>query len=185
MNNFFNHLKIISLHRKYVLKMCFKMGIPLQGLLHDLSKYSITEMSISKYYDGKRSPHEVVREKIGYSPSWLNHYHKNKHHWQFWLDIEDYPQKVKAIKMPYKYVVEMFCDMVGASKAYRKEKFMLGEPLKYYEEKCKGKRLMHEDSENLLVCLFVGLATSNSEADFLKIYKKHKREMQKSYGENK
>ena len=56
MNKLFGHLKTIRIHRRYVRKMCFKMGIPIQGLLHDLSKYSIIELTQCKYYTGKKSP---------------------------------------------------------------------------------------------------------------------------------
>lgn len=84
MAKFFKHLKTIFTHRKWVRKMCFKMGIPIQGLLHDLSKFSIPEMKILKYWTGKGSPHQACREAIGYSPSWNHHYHRNKHHYQYW-----------------------------------------------------------------------------------------------------
>ena len=67
MSNLFKHIKTVKQHRKYVRQMCFKMGIPLRGLLHDLSKYSPTEMKVVKYYDGYRSPHEKMREELGYS----------------------------------------------------------------------------------------------------------------------
>ena len=130
--------------------MCFKMGIPLQGILHDLSKYSIKELSIAKYYDGSRSPHALARDELGCSPSWMHHYHKNKHHWQFWLDMEDWPDKVTPVKMPYKYVVEMFCDFVGAGKAYEGGTWSPSTPWGYWKKACEGKRLMHKDSEMLL-----------------------------------
>lgn len=84
----FKHLKTIRIHRKYVRKICFKMGIPWQGLVHDLSKYSPTELSICKYWTGTKSPHAVCRSVLGYSPSWTHHYHKNKHHWQYWLMVK-------------------------------------------------------------------------------------------------
>ena len=111
------HLQTIRKHRKCVRQACFKMGIPWQGLVHDLSKYSRAEMSITKYATGKKSPHAVARDELGYSPSWMYHYHRNKHHWQYWLDMEDWPDKVVPVKMPYKYVIEMFCDFIGAGKA--------------------------------------------------------------------
>ena len=82
--NLRKHLRTIRTHRRYVRKACFKMGIPWQGLIHDLSKYSPTELSIYKYYTGNRSPHQNCREKLGYSPSWNHHYHRNKHHYQYW-----------------------------------------------------------------------------------------------------
>ena len=81
MKNLFRHLKTVHTHRKWVRKYCFKMGLYWQGLTHDLSKYSLTELSMCKYYTGKKSPHQVARETIGYSPSWIHHYHMNKHHW--------------------------------------------------------------------------------------------------------
>ena len=85
----FKHIKLVHTHRKYVRKACFKMGLFWQGLTHDLSKYSITEMKICKYYTGKKSPHQVAREKLGYSPSWIHHYHRNKHHFQAHWDEND------------------------------------------------------------------------------------------------
>lgn len=87
MSNLSKHLKTIRVHRKYVRKACFKMGLIWQGLTHDLSKYSFKELSIAKYYTGTRSPHAVCRDRYGYSPSWQYHYHRNKHHWQYWLSI--------------------------------------------------------------------------------------------------
>lgn len=69
MKNLIKHLKTIHLHRKYVRKACWNVGLFWQGLFHDLSKYSIVELSIAKYYDGKRSPHQNCRDIIGYSPS--------------------------------------------------------------------------------------------------------------------
>lgn len=118
--NILTHLKTVRTHRRAVKKMCFKMSLFWQGLVHDLSKYSFAEMSIAKYANGHQSPHEVAREKYGYSKSWNHHYHHNKHHWQYWVDEME---KHSSAKMPYKYVVETFCDMTAASKTYRKEKF--------------------------------------------------------------
>ena len=149
MSNLIKHLKVVHNHRKYVRSMCFKLGIPMRGLLHDLSKYSIKELSISKYYNGTRSPHEACRDELGYSPSWLYHKNRNKHHWEFWLDNQD-GADFTPIKIPYVYVIEMFCDMVGANKAYTRDKFSEDGPWQYYQSRCKGKRLMHIHSEYLL-----------------------------------
>ena len=182
MSNFWNHIRTIIIHKKYVRKMCFKMGIPWLGLVHDLSKFSIEELKIAKYYDGTRSPHEVLREQLGYSPVWRHHYSKNKHHWQYWLDIQDWPDKVMAAKMPYKYVIEMFCDMVGASKAYgrKKEKWEEQEVWSYWEKACEGKRLMHIDSEYLIKKL-LKLFAQLGEKEFLSWYKKSKKILKKEY----
>ena len=180
MSNLFKHLKVVHKHRKYVRQMCFKMGIPWQGLIHDLSKYSIKELSICKYYGGSKSPHAYCRDELGYSPSWINHYHRNKHHWQFWLDIEDWPDKVTPIKMPYKYVIEMFCDFVGAGKAYNQGKWDENMPWDYYQKACKGKRLMDECSDYLLVKL-LWILKEDGMAGFLRWYKASKKWLREKY----
>ena len=42
--NIKGHLETITRHRHEVIKNCFKAGIGFQGLFHDLSKYSPTEL---------------------------------------------------------------------------------------------------------------------------------------------
>lgn len=168
MSNFFKHFKTIRTHRKYVRKACFKMGLFWQGLTHDLSKYSPAELSICKYYSGTRSPHQNAREELGYSPSWIHHYHTNKHHFQFFWD-EDQDGNIIPMKMPYKFLVESFCDMLGASKAYNPEKWAPELLLNYWENHCKGKRIQHKESEAFLDYLITQLVAT-VEADFFEWY---------------
>lgn len=176
--NLMDHLRLVHTHRKYVRQMCFKMGIPIQGLLHDLSKYSLKELSICKYYNGKQSPHEVARKEIGYSPSWMAHKAKNKHHWEYWTD-NDSDANFYAVKMPYKYVIESFCDMVGASKAYLKENFKKTSPKEYFDRQ-KDKRLYHPQTKELLEELFEAYAFGG-EKTFLYLYKTRCKGMKKRY----
>ena len=62
-------------------------GIPLQGIIHDNSKYSFTEFFISaKFYTGTYSPIMDERKIYGYSKVWLHHKGRNKHHYEYWLD---------------------------------------------------------------------------------------------------
>lgn len=181
MTNRQRHLKTVRAHRKYVCKMCFKMGLIWQGLTHDLSKYSIKEMSVAKFANGKQSPHEVARQVYGYSSSWNHHYHHNKHHWQYWVDEME---NATSAKMPYNYVVEAFCDMVGASKAYRKEAFKQSDPYDYYKNKSPGlQRYMHKGSQALLVTLFKKYANM-TEADFFAWYKQNKKTLKDHYISN-
>ena len=173
------HLKTIRTHRKYVRKMCWKMGLFWQGLFHDLSKYSIPELKMCKYWTGKGSPHQACREAIGYSPSWIHHYHKNKHHFQYWWD-EDELGQIIPIKMPYKYVIESFCDMVGASKAYNPKTWEPEKVWDYWINKCKGKRIMNIDSEYLVEKLIWNLKECG-EKKFIENYKKQKAYLKKAY----
>lgn len=177
MSTLIQHLKVVHNHRKQVRKICFKLGIPLRGILHDLSKYTPKELSIHKWYNGTRSPHEACRDELGYSPSWLYHKNRNKHHWEFWLDNQD-GADFTPVKIPFVYVLEMFADMVGASKAYNRENFNESKPWEYYQNKCKGQRLMHKVSEYLLEKLLLNYKEMGEKAffkwfkqfDFKKLY---------------
>lgn len=179
MSNLIKHIKIIMNHRKYVRKACFSAGLYWQGLVHDLSKYSLTEMLICKYYSGTRSPHQNAREILGYSPSWIHHYHTNKHHFQYWWD-EDEEGKIIPMKMPFKYVIESFCDMLGASKAYNPDNWSPDLLKCYWDQKCKGKRIMHEKSTNLVELLIVKLVELG-EKDFFVWYNECKMFLQTHY----
>lgn len=179
MGKLFKHLKTIHTHRKYVRKACWKMGLFWQGLVHDLSKYSIEELKMCKYWTGKGSPHQACREVIGYSPSWIHHYHRNKHHFQFWWD-EDELGKIIPIKMPYKYVIESFCDMLGASKAYNPKDWKPEMLWDYWITKCKGKRIMHEESIYLVEKLIWNLKELG-EKNFFEAYKNNKKYLKENY----
>jgi hypothetical protein len=102
-----------------------------QGIVHDLSKYSPTEfLASAKYFQGNSTPIAAEKAAIGYSVAWLNHKAKNKHHWEYWTDFRD--GTILTVPIPKKYLKEMFCDMVGASKTYLSQKFDKKEPLKYF-----------------------------------------------------
>ena len=148
MNIYFEHLKTITKHKIEVTKCCFKSGLYLQGILHDLSKYSITEFfSSAKYFQGNRSPIDAEKEKTGYSKAWLHHKGRNKHHWEYWLDF-DKNGKLYACKIPEKYVYEMVCDFIGAGKVYSKEKWTKEAPYEYYLI-VKDKRVYHKETLEL------------------------------------
>ena len=179
MGKLWKHLKTVGKHRKFVRKACFKMGLVWQGLTHDLSKYSIPELKMCKYWTGKGSPHQACREAIGYSPSWIHHYHKNKHHFQYWWD-EDELGKLIPIKMPYKYMVESFCDMVGASKAYNPKGWTTSMVWTYWVTCCRGLRMMHPVSQKF-VEQFLWLLSQNGEERFYAWYKKNRKWIKEAY----
>ena len=128
---FFGHLHTVNKHRWEVFKLSVKVGIPIRGLLHDLSKYSPEEFfeSVKYYNDGKKSPLRICKEKNGYSKAWLHHFGRNKHHFEYWYDTA---APVKKPIIPFKYMLEMICDRVAASKTYRKKKYTPAYPLEYF-----------------------------------------------------
>lgn len=149
------------------MKGCFDLGLIRQGLLHDLSKYSPTEFWVGcKYYQGNMSPNDAERLDRGYSSAWLHHKGRNKHHLEYWLDYgvpdKEGPNKgqrkgICGMKMPMKYVVEMYVDRVAASKNYQKEKYRDDSALIYYQGGKAG-TLLHEDTKALLELLLHMLA---------------------------
>jgi hypothetical protein len=145
MKKYFRHLKTITLHKWYVMMECFKMGLYWQGITHDLSKYSITEFFTSaRYFQGDKSPVEAEKAEKKYSVSWLNHKAKNKHHWEYWVDFTEGKGLVLP-PIPDKYIKEMACDFIGASKAYNAGKFSRDKPLAYFAANCH-KMIMEDKS---------------------------------------
>lgn len=175
------HFKTINHHKMLVMKGCFKVGLYKQGLLHDLSKYSPTEFLVGcKYFQGNLSPNNMERLEKGYSQAWLHHKGRNKHHLEYWIDYGVGEKKgITGMKMPLKYVVEMFIDRVSASKNYQKEKYTDASALQYYE-RGKEYHILHEDSRALLEELLHMLADQGEEAVFH--YIKHELLPQKDYG---
>lgn len=178
MSNLLKHLKTINKHRWIVCKWCFKLGIPLQGLVHDLSKYSPKELAIYKYYTGTRSPHDNARDKLGYSPSWYHHKNKNKHHWEYWVDSLE---KMNAVKIPFKYVVEMVADFIAAGQTYLGKDWTCHSPIDYHFKNRK-KRVFHPKSLFLFELLLFKLDVLG-EKQFIKWFRQNKKQLKINYME--
>ena len=167
--NAFHHLKTINHHKMLVMQHCFKVGLYKQALLHDLSKYTWIEFRTGvRYYQGDRSPNTVEREVTGCSEAWLHHKGRNKHHLEYWIDhSKDATKGFAGMKMPVKYVVEMFCDRMAASKNYQKEQYRDDSALRYYQRgEDRYGELFHPKSKALLVYLLKMLAEEGEEATF-------------------
>ena len=81
--NALRHLALVSRHRHRVFINCCRCGIPVRGLLHDLSKFSPIEFwRGASYWQGTYSPTEEERRDIGYSLAWMHHKGRNRHHFE-------------------------------------------------------------------------------------------------------
>ena len=76
---------------------------------HDESKYTPEEYdAYDDYFYGKNHTGVVDKE---FKHAWLHHIHKNDHHWQHYVLINDEPNEgIVALDMPYYYIIEMICD---------------------------------------------------------------------------
>ena len=167
MQGAWNHFRTITRHRHLVIRHCWKAGIFWQGLRHDLSKYSPTEfLPGARYYQGNRSPNEKEREVLGYSVAWMHHKGRNKHHFEYWIDFAINPRDgLVGMPMPTRYVLEMFCDRISASKNYNRDTYNDSFPLEYYN-KNKDYYVLHPDTRALLEKLLTMLADEGEEATF-------------------
>ena len=75
-----------------------------------------------------------------------------------------------GMRMPEKYVVEMFVDRIAASKNYAKDKYTDAYPLEYYN-KGHGHLIIHPDSDKLLASMLNMLAEKGEDETFLYIRK--------------
>ena len=167
MNKVFGHFKTITTHKLVVMKECFKIGLYKQGLLHDMSKYGPVEfLEGCKFYTGTQSPHHRERETKGYSAAWLHHKGRNKHHYEYWVDLgEDKSKGLQGMKMPVRYVVEMYVDRLAASKIYAKETYTDSDALNYYKRTWKYMTI-HPDSRKLLERLLIMNSKYGEEKTF-------------------
>ncbi len=160
------HFVTITRHRNVVIKHCFKAGIFWQGLRHDLSKYTPTEFIPGmKYYTGTRSPNEGERDKYGYSLAWIHHKGRNKHHFEYWTDYNPKSKLVEPVKMPVRYVAEMFCDRVAAGKIYKGDAYNDQSPIEYFNGG-KARRVIHPETSDLLEQLLTMLAEKGEKETF-------------------
>lgn len=78
-------------------------------IAHDQSKTEPDEYeAYDKYFYGKNKSYQVMQD---FNLAWLKHIHRNPHHWQHWILINDNPKEGKIVlDMPKNYIIEMICD---------------------------------------------------------------------------
>ena len=175
---FFGHLRTVMKHRREVRKLCFKCGLYWQGLTHDLSKYSPTEfINGVKYFTGTYSPHVAERKTKGYSDAWLHHKGHNKHHAEYWQDIQP-NGTTEPIDMPLLYLAEMVCDRVAACKVYLKDKYTASSAREYYDSHQYENKFSIETRKAIKFWLYY-LAHYGEEKTFAKLKEEIKKEKAK------
>lgn len=173
--NALKHTKLVLKHKWLVFKFCCKIGMPIRGLMHDMSKFSPTEFFDSiKYYDGKVSPNLVSRKIKGYSIAWLHHQRKNKHHDSYWVDLYS---PLAAPVIPYKYAAEMLCDKFSANITYNGKNWTNSSEYDYWQIE-KTKIIMNPKTEHFLSAIIEEVKDNGMENVF---NKKHFKEMYKKY----
>ena len=131
-----------------------------------------------KYYQGTASPNNAERMEEGISMSWLHHKGRNKHHFEYWIDYsidKEHPGLV-GMKIPKKYMAEMFVDRVSAGKIYNGDEFDQKSPLEYFEHGI-GASIMCEASRDYLLKLLKMYAEKGEKYTFAYLKKDLKNDM--------
>ena len=160
------HFKTITRHRRLVRQGCFRVGLYRQGLMHDLSKYSPAEFLVgARYFQGTRSPNAAEREEKGYSEAWMHHKGRNRHHYEYWTDMNPKTKKYESIPMPRNYLVEMVMDRRAACIVYQGDAYRDDSALIYFE-KSQERLLMHEKTRRELGYILNMLAEKGEKETF-------------------
>ena len=153
MKKTWGHFKTITHHRFLVMAGCFRVGLIRQGLTHDLSKYSPTEFwEGARYYQGNRSPNAAEREDKGYSEAWMHHKGRNRHHYEYWTDMNRQTRSYESVPMPKRYLAEMVMDRIAACKTYEGKAYTPASALNYFL-KSRERELMHPKTREELEVL--------------------------------
>ena len=127
---------------------------------HDTSKYDAEEYdAYDKYFYGGNRSYKVVQD---FNYAWLHHIHKNPHHWQYWVLLEDDPESgtpYKVLEIPLPYIFEMIADWWSFS--WRNEK--LYEIFNWYKEH-REKQIMHPGTRELVDDILQKMKTILDEA---------------------
>ena len=144
--NAWKHFKLVTKHKWYVFRNCWRARLIWRGITHDLSKYSPIEFRESvKYYTGIGSPIDTCKKLHGYSRAWLHHKGRNSHHYEYWQD--NFDKGGEPLKMPFKDATELVCDYIAAGMAYQKKDFTYQGEYEWWQNKCKNPIAMHPDTK--------------------------------------
>jgi len=119
-----NYFKYVVRHKWFVLLACIELDILFRGLVHDLSKFSLSEWQAYAHWFFTDQGHKFnggfawefgVHEKYrkGFNSAWLHHIHSNAHHWEAWI----IPGKEECLEVPEVYCREMVADWQAMSRA--------------------------------------------------------------------
>lgn len=103
---------------------------------HDLSKdFEDEYKAYDAYFYGNNVSYQVAED---FKYAWLKHIHRNPHHWQHWILINDDPNEgTVVLDMPYNYIIEMICDWW----AFSWKNMQLGEIFDWYVKHSKYMKL--------------------------------------------
>lgn len=117
------YFKYVMRHKWFVFLAGCETKAPLWRLIiHDWLKFLPCEWFpyVRRFYnrDGSKRDWNAMYDKMEFDAAWNHHQKSNKHHWQYWILINDSDEpKLRPQIMPSNYVKEMVADWAGAGRA--------------------------------------------------------------------
>ena len=104
------HITLTEMVYRLLLLELYDLDLTEENLIyHDYSKFSKVEfLTYTNYFYNEKDKNEDDFKK-----AWNKHQKQNRHHWQYWLLIED-NGKMIPLEMDHKKVVEMIADWISA-----------------------------------------------------------------------
>ena len=96
----------------------------------------------------------------------MHHKGRNRHHFEYWTDYSLTGEGIVGVEMPKRYVAEMFCDRLAASKVYRGDAFDPADPYRFFLRGQKKRLLLHPETSRLLESMLIKLRDEGEDAAF-------------------
>lgn len=106
----YRYLKYIIRHKYRVAKQCFRQGEYLRGITHDWTKFLPDEFFPFRDYFYLETS---ATSESAFTKAWLKHQHRNDHHWQYWVLLEDDQPKPVRLGMSDPAMRELAADWIS------------------------------------------------------------------------
>lgn len=92
MRRHWQYLKYVLRHKWFVFQAGLKIGVPIFILIfHDWDKFLPDEWFPYARTFYKSNGEKHYENSIEFARAWMKHQHRNKHHWQYWLNVDGIP----------------------------------------------------------------------------------------------
>lgn len=142
MIKYWQYFKYVVNHKWNVFIECLKIGQPLHGLTHDLSKFRPSEfIPYARFFyrkDRTKTYNKADENDADFQRGWNLHQKRNKHHWNYWVSVTR-KNEIIPVPMPPKYVMQMVADWRGMSRRF-------GDTARGYYLKERVNMILHDDT---------------------------------------
>ena len=98
----------------------------------------------------------------------MHHKGRNKHHFEYWTDLDLKTRTYQPVEMPRKFFIEMIMDRIAACKIYHGKNYRDGDALEYLIRSAEGRdmQMMHPQTKSDLTYVLTMLRDKGEDATF-------------------